>query len=276
MKNLIPIFIFLIAFTSIGQTVQKTNGKSFESVSKTKDSPKVFAFQKGEWLKFKMSYSNFLNAGFSTMEVRETTNNQKEAFHILGKGKSTGIVSLFFNVTDDYQTFIYKESMLPYRFIRKIDEGGYTKDEEYLFNHDKKEATVKNYKHNTVDKHPIGEDIQDLLSSLYYLRNQNLTNLKAGDELELKMFFDKETTNFKLHFLGKEVVKTKFGKVKSLKFRPMVQAGRVFKEQESLTIWVSDDENKIPLLIKASLAVGSLRADLDQYKGLAHPFNIIF
>ncbi|MDP3360039.1 MAG: DUF3108 domain-containing protein [Lutibacter sp.] len=276
MKNIIPIFILLIAFSSVGQSVQKTSGKSFESVSKTKDSPQVFAFQKGEWLKFKMSYSNFLNAGFSTMEVRETTNNQKEAFHILGKGKSTGIVSLFFNVTDDYQTFMYKESLLPYRFIRKIDEGGYTKDEEILFNHDKKEAIVKNHKRNTVDKHPIGDDIQDLLSTLYYLRNQNLTNLKAGDEIEIKMFLDKETTSFKFHFLGKEVVKTKFGKVKSLKFRPMVQTGRVFKEQESLTIWISDDENKIPLLIKASLTVGSLRADLDQYKGLAHPFNIIF
>jgi hypothetical protein len=79
-----------------------------------------------------------------------------------------------------------------------------------------------------------------------------------------------------LLFLGKEIVKTKFGKVKSLKFRPMVQTGRVFKKQESLTIWISDDENKIPLLIKADLAVGSLRADLDQFKGLAHPFNIIF
>ena len=276
MKNIIRLFIFLIAFTSIGQSAQKTNNKYVEPVSKVKDSPRNFAFQKGEWLKFKMSYSNFLNAGYSTMEVRETTNNQKEAFHILGKGRSTGIVSLFFNVTDDYQTYMYKESLLPYRFIRKIDEGGYTKDEEYLFNHDKKEAIVKNYKHKTVDKHPIGEDIQDLLSSLYYLRNQNLSNLNAGDEIELKMFIDKETTNFKLHFLGKEVVKTKFGKVKALKFRPMVQAGRVFKEQESLTIWISDDENKIPLLIKASLAVGSLRADLDQFKGLAHPFNIIF
>ncbi|MDO9275718.1 MAG: DUF3108 domain-containing protein, partial [Lutibacter sp.] len=121
MKNIIHIFILLIAFTSIGQSVQKTNGKSFESVSKPKDSPQVFAFQKGEWLKFKMSYSNFLNAGFSTMEVRETTNNQKAAFHILGKGTSTGIVSLFFNVKDDYQTYMYKESLLPYRFIRKID-----------------------------------------------------------------------------------------------------------------------------------------------------------
>lgn len=276
MKNIIYLFIFLLAFTSIGQSVKKMNGKSFEVASKTKDSPQVFAFQKGEWLKFKMSYSNFLNAGFSTMEVRETTNNQKPAFHILGKGTSTGIVSLFFNVKDDYQTYMYKESLLPYRFIRKIDEGGYTKDEEILFNHDKNEATVKNHKRNTVNKHPIGDDIQDLLSSLYFLRNQNLTNLKTGDKIELKMFLDQETTNFKLHFLGKEVVKTKFGKVKALKFKPMVQAGRVFKEQESLTIWISDDENKIPLLIKASLAVGSLRADLDQYKGLAHPFNIIF
>ncbi|MFZ2285280.1 MAG: DUF3108 domain-containing protein [Lutibacter sp.] len=276
MKNILHIFIFLIAFTSIGQSVQKMNGKSFEAASKTKDSPQVFAFQKGEWLKFKMSYSNFLNAGFSTMEVRETTNNQKAAFHILGKGTSTGIVSLFFNVKDDYQTYMYKESLLPYRFIRKIDEGGYTKDEEILFDHENNEATVKNYKHNTVNKHPIDDEIQDLLSSLYYLRNKNLTNLKVGDEIELKMFIDKEVTNFKVRFLGNEVIKTKFGKVKSLKFRPMVQSGRVFKEQESLTIWISDDENKIPLLIKASLAVGSLRADLDEYKGLAHPFNIIF
>ena len=90
------------------------------------------------------------------------------------------------------------------------------------------------------------------------------------------MFFDEEITNFKLHFLGREIIRTKFGKVKALKFRPLVQAGRVFKEKESLSIWISDDENKIPLRVKASLAVGSLRADLDAFKGLAHPFNIIF
>jgi len=71
--------------------------------------------------------------------------------------------------------------------------------------------------------------------------------------------------------LGKEVIKTKFGKVKSLKFRPLVQKGRVFKEQESLTIWISDDQNKIPLRIKATLKVGSLRADLTRFKGLVAP-----
>jgi hypothetical protein len=90
------------------------------------------------------------------------------------------------------------------------------------------------------------------------------------------MFFDENNYDFKLRYLGKEIIKTKFGKVATVKFRPLVQAGRVFKEDESLTVWVSDDQNKIPLRIKASLAVGSLRADLDAYKGLANPFPIIF
>ena len=57
-------------------------------------------------------------------------------------------------------------------------------------------------------------------------------------------------------------------------FRPLVQSGRVFKEKESLTVWISNDQNKIPLRIKAELAVGSIKADLDAYKGLKHPFKV--
>jgi hypothetical protein len=111
---------------------------------------------------------------------------------------------------------------------------------------------------------------------MYYLRNQDLSKLKEGEEISIKMFFDQEVNDFKLRMVGREIIKTKFGKFKTLKFRPLVQSGRVFKEQESVTVWISDDKNKVPLKIKASLAIGSLRADLDQFKGLAHPFNIIF
>ena len=78
-----------------------------------------------------------------------------------------------------------------------------------------------------------------------------------------------------MKFLGREVLRTRFGKVKTLKFRPFVDGGRVFKEQESVTVWVSDDQNKIPLMIKADLAVGSLRASLHEFKGLKHPFKIL-
>ncbi|PCH49438.1 MAG: ATP-dependent exonuclease [Flavobacteriaceae bacterium] len=264
MRKQLILFALFISIVSFGQSV------------KIDSSPKKFAFQKGEWLKFRMSYSNFLNAGYSTIEVNEVTDNNKNAFHIIGQGKSTGFISLFFKVKDNYQTYIDKETLKPCRFIRKINEGGYTKNKEILFDYVTNVATVKDYKHNTVEKHPISNEIQDILSTLYYIRNQDLTNLKVGEEIELQMFFDEKITNFKLHFLGREIIKTKFGKIKTLKFRPLVQAGRVFKEKESLSIWITDDENKIPLRIKASLAVGSLRADLDAFKGLAHPFNIIF
>ena len=91
----------------------------------------------------------------------------------------------------------------------------------------------------------------------------------------MDMFFDKESYRFRLKFLGREILKTRFGKIATLKFRPYVEAGRVFKEKESLTVWVTDDDNKIPLLIKADLAVGSLKATLTEFKGLQNSFKII-
>ena len=115
--------------------------------------------------------------------------------------------------------------------------------------------------------------MQDILSSFYFLRNQDVSNLKKGDAIKLDMFLDSQVYPFKLKFLGEEEIKTKFGKVNTLIFRPLVQSGRVFKEQESVTIWITDDANKIPIKMKASLTVGSLRAELEEYKGLANPFK---
>ena len=90
------------------------------------------------------------------------------------------------------------------------------------------------------------------------------------------MFIDYKTYPFKLRFLGRETINTRFGKIKTLIFRPLVQAGRIFKENESVTIWITEDDNKIPIKLKATLAVGSLRAELDAYKGLANSFEILF
>jgi len=264
MQKRIFILLFLYTIAFFGQSIEQQTTSS------------KLAFQKGEWLKFRISYSNFLNAGFATIDVFETKNNDLEAFHVKGFGETKGLISWFFKVEDDYQTYFYKKSQKPYRFIRKINEGGHTKNKEILFNYNTNKATVKDFKRSTKKTYPISNNVQDMLSAMYYLRNLDLTNLSIGDEIKLELFFDQETYVFKLIFEGTEILKTKFGNIKSLVFKPLVQAGRVFKEQESVTIWVSADENKIPLRIKASLAVGSLRADLDEFKGLANPFNIIF
>ena len=261
MKYILTILVFLVGF--------KANSPEQEP-----------AFQSGEWFKFRMSYSGWFKAGEATLKIDEKKLNGKPVYHVVGKGKTTGAVNLFFKVRDRYESYFDKETGAPYKFIRKIDEGGHTKDIEIEFNHQEQKAVVNNKKHKKVKTIATEKDVQDMVSMYYYLRNSiNIDELQIGDEIKTNMFFDEENYGFKLKYLGKETVKVDLNgtkvKVKSVKFRPYVMAGRVFKEEESLTLWVSADKNKIPLKIKADLAVGSLRADLEQYKGLKHYFPVV-
>lgn len=234
------------------------------------------AFGAGEWFKFRMSYSNWLKAGSATLHVKNAKLENKDVYHVVGKGWTTGMIKWFFKVKDRYESYIDRDSIMPYKFVRNIDEGGHTKDIVIDFDQKNNTAIVNNRKHNTVKTMDTKPNIQDMVSTFYYLRNNlDTKKLKPGDEVRIDMFFDEENYGFKLKFLGEDVIETEFGTIESLKFRPYVMAGRVFKEEESLTLWVSKDKNKVPLRIQADLAVGSLRADLEAYKGLKHPFKIV-
>nr|WP_321415689.1 DUF3108 domain-containing protein [uncultured Allomuricauda sp.] len=234
------------------------------------------AFKPGEWLKFRIHYG-FLNASYATLHLTSETLNNVPVYHVVGEGKTTGFASIFFKVDDTYESYFDKESGRPYKFIRKIDEGGYTKDMEIEFDYKKDKAVLIDNKNGTKQDFTINDQIQDLISASYFLRsNYNLEEFKEGESINLDMLFDDDGVfKFQLKYLGKETLRTKFGKVECLKFRPLVQSGRVFKEKESLTLWVSNDWNKIPIRIKADLAVGSLKADLDGYNGLRNQFKII-
>lgn len=234
------------------------------------------AFKAGEWLKFRIHYG-FLNASYATLQLTSDTIDSIPVYHVVGRGKTTGFASIFFKVDDTYESYFGRYDGKPYRFIRKINEGGYTKDIEIDFYYDQEKAILKDNKNGKQFDIPVQDDIQDLLSASYFLRNRyKLDEFKEGDSIDLDMLFDDDGVfRFKLKYLGKEVIRTKFGKVECLKFRPLVQSGRVFKEKESLTLWVSNDLNKIPIRIKADLAVGSLKADLDAYNGLRNQFKII-
>jgi hypothetical protein len=232
------------------------------------------AFQTGEFFKFRIHYG-IVNAGYATLEVKEAVRDNKKVHHVVGKGYTTGMTKFFFKVEDDYQSYFDKVTGKPYQFVRKINEGGYTKNQEGFFNQDKNTVTVKDYKHKTTKTFTVTENVQDIVSTFYYLRNHpKVDKMNVGESITVDMFFDDEVTKFKLKFIGREVIDTKWGKVATMIFRPYVQAGRVFKEQESLTVWISDDDNKVPVRIKASLAVGSLKADLDEFRGLKTPLKI--
>lgn len=232
------------------------------------------AFQAGESFKFRISYG-FINAGEATLNLSTTNYNGKSVYHAKGIGYTTGITKQLFKVEDDYQSYFDIITGKPYKFIRKINEGGYIKNQEGIFDQTKGTVLVKDFKNNTQKTFNVTPNIQDIISSFYYFRNhEKINKLAKGQTLEIDMFFDDETYKFKLKFVGKEEIKTKFGKIKTLRFIPYVQSGRVFKADESLTLWVSDDENKIPLKIQASLMVGSLKAELINYSGLKH--KIVF
>jgi len=232
-------------------------------------------FNTGEWLRFKMSYSGFLKAGEMTLSVEDSIINGKEVFHVTGKGKTSGIIKWFFKVNDNYQSYFDKKTGNPYLFKRNINEGGYKIKRQIDFNYRSNKATIQDFKRKTTNTVNIG-NVQDMISAFYFLRNYDVKTLNPGDEISLDIFMDSQIYPFRLHFLGTEILTTRFGKVKTLRFNPIVQSGRVFKKNESVTIWITADENKIPIKMKASLAVGSLRAELDAYKGLSNSFKIIY
>ncbi len=234
------------------------------------------SFKEGEWFEFRIYYGIF-NASYASLELSKDTISKIPVFHAKGYGKTTGLARLFFKVEDYYDSYFSIEKTQPVLFKRNIYEGGYTKNVEILFEHQKGIAEVYNKKKRTRNKFQIKENTQDLISAFYYLRNffpDELINLNQSFSID--MFFDNENYVFKLKYLGKQTLETKFGKISCLKFRPIVQADRIFREQESVTLWLSDDKNKVPIRLQADLLIGSIKADLENYKNLKYPLIVNF
>ncbi|MEN8122596.1 MAG: DUF3108 domain-containing protein [Bacteroidota bacterium] len=264
------IFLILLLFF-ITNNVNAQEIQSFSNNSKT--SSNKTSFEQGEWLKFRIHYG-FINAGYATLKLSQTKKQGQTVYHSIGKGWTVGAASLFFKIKDNYESYFTKDNIKPIKFKRRVNEGGYIIRRNLYFDQQKNKVTIDDFVKDTITEMSI-DNVQDLLSSFYHLRNTDLSNIKAGNEIKVNLFFDSETYPFILKFLQKDIIETKFGKIRTWRIQPLVQKGRVFEGQESLTIWISDDLNKIPIRIKADLVVGSLKADLEEFKGLANPFTMI-
>ncbi|WP_445297835.1 DUF3108 domain-containing protein [Flavobacterium davisii] len=233
------------------------------------------AFGVGEWLKYRIHYG-IVNAGYATLELKDAIRNNRKCFYAVGHGYTTGMSRFFLKLKTIIKAFSTKKQTNLINIFEKLMKEDTLKIKRDFLIKLKIRFWLKIIKIKQKKSLSVTENVQDIVSSFYYLRNHpKASGLAVGESIIIDMFFDDEIYKFKMRFLGRETISTKFGEVKTLIFRPLVQHGRVFKEEESLTVWVSDDENKIPLRIKASLAVGSLKADLDNFKGLKNPFLIV-
>ena len=228
------------------------------------------AFVNGEKLTFKVFYTVaglYVAAGEASFTNTLEQLNNKPVYHIVGDGKTYPFYDGFFKVRDRYETYIDTNTLQPYKFIRNIYEGGYKKYENVSFN----KSTNIAITNDGVFKVPTC--IQDVLSAIYYSRNIDFNKYKPGDKIPFSLFLDKEVFEMYIRYLGKETVKTKYGKFRAIKFKPLLIKGTIFEGGEKMTVWVSDDANKIPVRIESPISVGSIKVDMISYNNLRYPLS---
>ena len=225
------------------------------------------AFNAGEKLTYRVHYG-FVDAGEATIEVKNSKYNfnGRPAWHMVGKGITLGAFNWFFKVQDHYETYVDKKGLFPYRFIRDVNEGGYTIEQDYRFEQKKRAVTTQKG-----DTFATPANIQDMISAYYYARTVDYSNAKVGDVFTFTVFMDDEIFPLQIRYLGTEVIKVRAGKYRCMKFQPVVQEGRVFKDDDDLNVWITDDENKIPILVKSDLLVGSIKMEVVEFENLANP-----
>ncbi len=231
-------------------------------------------FQGGEEITYKLYYNwgiMWLSAG----EVSFKVNDMGSQYHVAVAGRTYKSYEWFFKVRDYYDTYIDKNSLLPKTAIRNVREGKYRLYDEITFDQENKKASSLRGKTKDVatkKNYNLGECMHDMLSVIYYSRNIDFESYKEGEEFPVKIFMDKEVWPLNVKYKGKQSRKKVKGKGRfnTIKFSPQVVSGRVFKEGEEMMVYVSDDKNRIPLLIESPVSVGSVKAVLKNYKGLKY------
>lgn len=228
------------------------------------------SYQAGEKLTFKVFYNMgaiWIKAGDAIFTIEDSKYNGHKAYHIIGDGKTQKSHDWIFKVRDKYETYIDKKTMLPLKFIRNVDEGGYTIYNNVTFNHEIGKATSTN------GVFEIPKCTQDVLSAIFYARNINYDEYEPGDKIPFNLFLDDKVYSLYIRYLGKEEITTKFGTFKAIKIQPLLIEGTIFKGGEKMKIWVSDDKNHLPLRINSPILVGSIKVDLMAYDNIKNPFN---
>lgn len=226
-------------------------------------------FVSGETLTFKVFYALgfYVSAGEAVFTVNLEHMNNKAVYHITADGKTFGFYDSFFKVRDKYESFVDTATLQPLKFIRNVYEGGYKKYENVSFNKSTNTAV------STEGTVKVPNCIQDVISSVYYIRNIDFNKYKIDDKIPFSMYVGNEVFNLYIRYLGKEVVKTRKGKFNAIKFKPLLLKGNIFEGGEKMTIWVSDDANHLPLRVESPISVGSIKIDMMDSKNLRYPLT---
>lgn len=224
--------------------------------------------QNGEKITYKVYYTvagTYIGAGTAVFTNKYELYNGLPTYHITGDGKTFSSYDWFFKVRDLYESYIDTATMLPVKFVRNVNEGGFKLYQHVVFNRKTKRAL------STKANHEVPACVQDVLSSIYYARNIDFSKYKVGDKIPFSLFLDEKVYEIYIRYLGKEKLNTRHGTFNTIKFKPLLIEGTIFKGGELMNVWVTDDKNKIPVHIETPITVGKIKVDLIAAEHLKNP-----
>ena len=257
-KSILVVAVMLISTAFTNQTASVGGSRVLNNQS--------FSF--GEELSYRVHYG-WINAARITMKIAPEPVKIKgrTTYNITGYGKTLRSFDWAYRVRDHFETYIDSQSLAPLKYFKSVEEDSYKDIDLVFYDHEKKWLKGKK---KSMEMPPY---VQDVISGIYYARSLDLDNAYVGQTFPLDIYLDQEIYNLKFKYLGTEIIKSDLGKVKCHKLRPQLVVDRVFKDEDDMTVWVSADENKIPVRVKAEIYVGSLKVDLTSHKGLSNPFS---
>jgi hypothetical protein len=225
-------------------------------------------FKAGEELSYKLKYGWFTGAE-AHLRVAETDTKfeGKPAWHIVADGKTAGTFDVFYKVRNRYETYIDQKTLLPYLYTEDRHEAKYKHTDKVTFNHQTNKITANS------GVYPFTGKVFDFPSAYYFARCLDISKLKIGDKFELRYFLDNAIQTLSITYMGKEEAECSLGTFNCLKFNPTIIPGRIFRKNSKLYLWVSDDNNRIPIKAHVELVVGSVTMDLTGAKGLKYALN---
>lgn len=229
------------------------------------------AFNPGEKISYTIYYNViglYVNAGDAQFTVTPTKWEGESAFAFTATGNSNRRYDWIFKVRDKYESIVDHKTLLPYFFSRSINEGSFHQNQSLAFNQKTNEVITgkgENFK--------AADCTFDVISAIYAARNLDFQHLQVNEKVYLHFFLDNELFPSYFKYLGKEIITTKFGKFKAIKIAPLLVKGSMFEGGEHMTIWVTDDENHIPIRIETPIIVGTIKVDMKSYEGLRYPLS---
>lgn len=242
-------------------------------------------FKRGEHIEYLVHYGPLV-AGTAAVDVhpKHYLLNNRYCYRVDIKGKTSGVGGALVTVNDEWRSYIDTASFIPHRFYRNIEEGDFRRKELTDFDPSSNTAVMKfeqfsakekdesKKKKNTV-KVNVPDYVQDIVSGYYYLRTIGFNTLSIGEVVTVPGILEDKLYNLKVRFLGKDVTRTKFGKINAFKLVPIMPENGLFSGESSVRFWVSDDKNRVPVRIEADMFIGKVVIEITNHRNLRHPLN---